>query len=120
MDLSFQNTITYSVPQNGYYFFVFNSENEVQENYIRVHFNLQKTMYDVSNAVYKCNNSTDQCSLPLNFFSKQKVVFELPLKSNESLWNEEFIVTSECEPRTIVYLICVLSVPLLILLFAFH
>lgn len=77
-------------------------------------------MYDVSDAVYQCNNSTDQCSLPLNFFSKQKVVFELPLKSNESLWNEEFIVTSECEPRTIVYLICILSVPLLILLFAFH
>lgn len=119
-EASAPNTVTYSVPQNGYYFFVFNSENEVQENYIRVHFNLQKTMYDVSDAVYKCNNSTDQCSLPLNFFSKQKVVFELPLKNNETLWNEEFLVTSECEPRTIVYLLCVLSVPLLVLLFAFH
>ncbi|KAJ6644651.1 Larval cuticle protein LCP-30 [Pseudolycoriella hygida] len=114
------NTVTYSVPQNGYYFFVFNSENEVQENYVRVDFDLQKTMYDVSDAEYRCYNSTIECSLPLNFFSKQKVVFELPLKNNESLWNEEFIVTSECEPRTIVYLICVLSVPLLILLFAFH
>lgn len=119
-EASAANTVTYTVPQNGYYFFVFNSENEVQENYIRVHFNLQKTMYDVSDAVYQCNNTTDQCSLPLNFFSKQKVVFELPLKSNQSLWNEEFLVTSECEPRTIVYLICILSVPLLILLFAFH
>ncbi|XP_037042951.1 uncharacterized protein LOC119079274 [Bradysia coprophila] len=119
-EASAANTVTYTVPQNGYYFFVFNSENEVQENYIRVHFNLQKTMYDVSDAVYKCNNSTDQCSLPLNFFSKQKVVFELPLKNNESLWNEEFLVTSECEPRTIMYLLCVLSVPLLVLLFAFH
>lgn len=120
IEASAANTVTYTVPQNGYYFFVFNSENEVQENNIRVHFNLQKTMYDVSNAVYTCNNSTDQCSLPLNFFSKQKVVFELPLKNNESLWNEEFLVTSECEPRTIVYLLCVLSVPLLVLLFAFH
>lgn len=118
------NTVTYTVPQNGYYFFVFNSENEVQENYIRVHFNLQKTMYNVSNAVFACNSTSmkqaNQCSLPLNFFSTQKVVFELPVKGNESLWNEEFIVTSECEPRTVIYLICVLSVPLLILMFAFH
>lgn len=114
------NKITYTVPINGYYFFVFNSENEVQDNYIRVKFDIQKTVYDVSNSIQSCNNATDECRLSLNFFSNQKVVFELPLNNNETLWNEEFIVISECEPRTIIYLICVISVPMLILLFAFQ
>lgn len=117
---SLANRITYSVPTNGYYFFVFSSENEVQDNYIRVSFNLQKTVYDVSNPVRQCSNATEQCDLPLSFFSNQKVVFELPVKANETRWNEEFLVVSECEPRTAVYLVCVLSVPLLILFFAFQ
>lgn len=117
---SFANTITYSVPTNGYYFFVFNSENEVQENYIQVKFDLQKTMYNVSNPVSMCGNSTKQCEFALNFFSNEKVVFEFPVKGNDSLWNEEFTVMSECVPRTSVYLVCVLSVPLIILLFAFQ
>lgn len=108
------------MPTNGYYFFVFNSENEVQENYIQVEFNMQKTVYDVSQAVRQCNNATDECELPLSFFSDQRVVFELPVRANESRWNEEFLVVSECEPRTAVYLLCVLSVPLVILFFAFQ
>lgn len=119
-EASRSNRITYTVPLNGYYFFVFNSENEVQDNYIRVKFDIHKTVYNVSNSIQSCNNATDECRLPLNFFSNEKVVFELPYNNNESLWNEEYIVISECEPRTAIYLICVISVPLLILLFAFQ
>lgn len=114
------NKITYTVPVNGYYFFVFNSENEVQDNYIRVKFDIHKTVYNVSNSIQSCNNATKECRLSLNFFSNEKVVFELPINSNETLWNEEYVVISECEPRTLIYLICVVSVPMLILLFAFQ
>lgn len=114
------NTITYKVPRNGYYFFVFSSENEVQTNYMRVHFELQKRVYNVSNSMVSCRNSTEPCSLPLDFFSSEKVVLELPLSPNESLWNEEFIVVSTCEPRTALYLGCVLAVPVFILFFAFQ
>lgn len=117
---SFANTITYTAPVNGYYFFVFSSENEIQDNYIRVHFDLKKTVYNVSNPVRECHNETEKCSMALDFFSDEKVVFEMPLSDNESMWNEQYFVASECEPRTIVYLICVLSVPILILLFAFQ
>lgn len=120
MNASQSNKITYTVPVNGYYFFVFNSENEVQENFIRVKFEIQKTVYNVSNSIESCNNAKDECKLPLHFFSNEKVVFELPLRNNETLWNEEYIVHSECEPRTAIYLICVISVPLMILLFAFQ
>ncbi|KAJ9583465.1 hypothetical protein L9F63_022190 [Diploptera punctata] len=114
------NTLTYKIPTNGYYFFVFSSENEVQTNYLRVHFDLQKTVYNISNSVAACKNSTQQCSLPLDFFSSEKVVLELPVRSNESLWNEEYIAVSTCEPRTALYLGCVIAVPLFILFFAFQ
>ncbi|KAF2879332.1 hypothetical protein ILUMI_26843 [Ignelater luminosus] len=119
-DASLANTVTYLVPRNGYYFFVFNSENEIQTNYIRVHFNLNKTVYDVSHSTSSCANKTDSCALDLSFFSEDKMVMELPPLVNESRWNEEFIVVSECEPRTLIYMCCVLAVPVLVVLFAFQ
>ncbi|CAH0598388.1 unnamed protein product [Chrysodeixis includens] len=68
------NALTYRVPANGYYFFVFNSENEVQRNFIRAHFDLQKTRYDVARtALRECTNSTERCDLNLDIFSSQKV-----------------------------------------------
>jgi peptidyl-prolyl cis-trans isomerase SDCCAG10 len=85
-----------------------------------VHFNLEKRVYNVSNSMAACRNSTESCSLPLDFFSNEKVVLELPVHPNDSLWNEEFIAVSTCEPRTALYLVCVISVPLFILFFAFQ
>ncbi|KAM3958016.1 uncharacterized protein ACR2FA_007967 [Aphomia sociella] len=115
------NALTYRVPANGYYFFVFNSENEVQTNFIRAKFDLQKTRYDVARtALRECKNSTERCDLALDIFSSQKVVLEVPLRNNDSLWNEQFVIVSECEPRTSVYLACVIAVPVLILMFAFQ
>lgn len=115
-----KNFNIHRVPANGYYFFVFNSENEVQTNYLRIKFDLLKTAYNTSNSVHSCENITSECSLPFNFFSSQRTVLELPVRGNDSEWNEEFVVTSTCEPRTSLYIFCVLAVPLLILLFAFH
>lgn len=65
-----------------------------------------------------CTNSTEPCSLPLDFLSNEKVVLELPVRPNDTLWNEEFIVVSTCEPRAALYMVCVLAVPVFILLFA--
>ncbi|XP_067205465.1 uncharacterized protein [Linepithema humile] len=117
---SFANTVTYRVPMNGYYFFVFNSENEIQPNYVRVKFDLLKTVYNTSNSVHACKNSTKECLLPFTIFSNERTILELPLSGNDSQWNEEYVVVSTCEPRTTVYIICVIMVPLLILCFAFH
>ncbi|KAI4466671.1 hypothetical protein MML48_2g00018005 [Holotrichia oblita] len=114
------NTVTYKVPINGYYFFVYNSENEVQTNYIRIRFNLHKKVYNVSNPVSTCTNSTETCALNLNFWSDEKVVMELPVNENEDLWNKEYVVISQCEPRTAIYIIFVVSIPILIMIFAFQ
>uniref|UniRef100_A0A1B6LJN2 E3 ubiquitin-protein ligase APD1-4 middle domain-containing protein n=1 Tax=Graphocephala atropunctata TaxID=36148 RepID=A0A1B6LJN2_9HEMI len=114
------NTVTYKVPSNGYYFFIFNSENEVQPNFLHIHFRLEKTTYNVTNAVAACHNQTGSCSLPLRFWSRDKVILELPVRPNDTLWNEEFLAVSTCEPRTALYIACVIAVPLLIILFAFQ
>ncbi|XP_014210255.1 uncharacterized protein LOC106640672 [Copidosoma floridanum] len=115
------NTITYRVPTDGYYFFVFSSENEMQSNYLRVKFDLQKRLYNTSESVFQCKNSTGECSLPISFFSGERTVLELPvLAGDESLWNQEYVVMSTCVPRTAVYVVCTMAVPLLILMFAFY
>lgn len=120
-DAAKANALTYRVPANGYYFFVFNSENEMQINYIRARFDLQKTKYDVARTkLRECTNSTERCDLSLDIFTTQKVVLEVPLRNNDSLWNEQFVIISECQPRTSVYVACVVAVPILILVFAFQ
>nr|AEE63527.1 unknown [Dendroctonus ponderosae] len=113
------NSITYRVPVNGYYFFVFNSENEVQPNYLRVQFHINKAVYNLTDPVAVCVNSSNMCEVDLKFFSSEKLVLELPVLGNDTLWNEEFIIESECEPRTALYAICVIAVPVIIILFAF-
>lgn len=50
-----------------------------------------------------------------------QVVIELPDDQvDEGRSSEEFILVSECQPRTSIYLICILAVPCLILAFAFQ
>lgn len=61
------------VTSNGYYFFIFSSENEIEQNYVRATFNMKKVVYDVSDPVRQCNNQTGQCVLPLDFLSNEQV-----------------------------------------------
>ncbi|KAL7298526.1 hypothetical protein TKK_0008304 [Trichogramma kaykai] len=123
-DASVANTVTYRVPSDGYYFFVFSSENEIQPNYLRTKFELLRTRYNVSNPLRECRNRTGpgaECSLPMSFWSSERTVLELPVAgSDDSRWNEEYVVVSTCEPRTAVYLVCTMAVPLLILAVAFY
>lgn len=91
----------------------------MQPNYIRVQFHLNKVVYNVTEAVASCVNTTEACAVNLKFFSSEKLVLELPVTENDAFWNEEFVVVSECEPRTAIYMICVIAVPVLVILFAF-
>lgn len=103
---------------NGYYFFVFNSENEVDTNYIRVKFHINKATYNLTSPVSSCINVNDTCALDLSFFSNEKVVMELPIKEDVDLWNEEYVVISDCEPRTALYVAFVIVIPVMIIVFA--
>ncbi|KAF5297931.1 hypothetical protein FQA39_LY11916 [Lamprigera yunnana] len=56
-EASLTNKITYRIPSNGYYFFVFNSENEVQVNYIHLS-SENRNLSEKENIAYE--NGTDQ------------------------------------------------------------
>ncbi|KAF4519975.1 hypothetical protein B566_EDAN005475 [Ephemera danica] len=124
------DTFSYVASASGYYFFVFSSENEIQENLISVGFSLERTVYNVSTRMAQCDNATS-CAFPLDFFSSEKVVLEVPIAPGkegpspgdspdtvEKHWNEEYLVVSTCEPRTSIYLACVILVPVFIMMVA--
>ncbi|XP_050538918.1 uncharacterized protein LOC126904189 isoform X2 [Daktulosphaira vitifoliae] len=119
-EASHSNSVTYKIPSDGYYFFVFNSENEIQDNFIRIHFAINKTVYDVSQSLASCLNTTGECQLPLSFWSKQTTVLEMLRAGPKSDSNEEFIAISTCQPRSMIYAICLITAPIMFVLFSFH
>ena len=66
----------------GFYYFIFTNENEITSNFIAAHFDLHKTVFDVSEPEERCVNTTD-CSLHLAFFSEQHVVLEVAQAQGE-------------------------------------
>ncbi|XP_050422670.1 uncharacterized protein LOC126834637 isoform X2 [Adelges cooleyi] len=117
---SYSNSVTYKVPSDGYYFFVFNSENEIQDNFIRIHFAINKTVYDVSQSIVSCINTTGECQLPLSFWSSQTAVLEMLRPGPKSDSDDEFIAISVCHPRSAIYAICLITAPIMFVLFSFH
>jgi len=84
-------------------------------------------MFNMSEAQFVCRNMT-QCHMPLRFASKERVIVYLPQgmddESNSSVidtdnWQETYLVQSECDPRTPLYLAFGLSLPVLLILCAF-
>ena len=57
--------------------FIFANENEIRDNFLSAKFDLHKTVFDVSENVGNCTEST-HCELPLTFWSEDHVVLEVP------------------------------------------
>lgn len=84
-------------------------------------FDLVKTIFNVSEAVDICHNST-HCHFPLKFYSSERVIVALPApESNVSPdWDYTFVAHSICEPRMPIYLGFVLALPLIVVFCAFR
>ncbi|XP_052121090.1 uncharacterized protein LOC113212116 isoform X2 [Frankliniella occidentalis] len=124
------NVITYTVPMDGHYFFILGSENEVQTNYVRVRFELDRVVYDVHGPVAECTpgapgQNATSCTLPLRFLSDDTMVLEVPVETDEEardnprVHHDHVLAVSTCEPRTALYVACILALPALILTCAF-
>ena len=61
-------SISYEVVETGFYYFIFANENEIVDNFVVANFNLQKTLFDVSEQVMNCTNTTGSCVFPLSFW----------------------------------------------------
>ena len=66
-----------TINETGFYYFIFANENEITPNFMRVRFDLHKTVFDVNSATENCTD-TMNCMLPLKFWSEDHVVLEVP------------------------------------------
>lgn len=110
------NKIVYDIPVTGTYYFVFSSDNEIYINDLYFNMTMERVVYNVGEREKVCGNATD-CSLPLNFWSDDQMVVDVP---QEQGWDHAYLLDTKCEPRVYVYLILILFVPLLIMCCAFH
>lgn len=113
--------VIHEVLVDGYYYYMFYSDNDIVFNDIHAIFDIYKPTFQyVNNSSSKmCINKT-RCEFDIGFFSDELVIVEVPTKGG--LRNDEddtSVLISVCLPRKSVYIFFPITVLLLILLFAF-
>ncbi|XP_053674983.1 uncharacterized protein LOC128725278 [Anopheles nili] len=116
------HTVTkHEVVSDGYYYYIFYSDNDYVQNDIHAMFDIYKPTFQYSNISDSkgCINST-HCSFPISFWSNERVIVEVPTR--DGIEHEEDDITmlvSTCHPRMAIYIIFPVSVLLLVLTCAF-
>ncbi|XP_063699078.1 uncharacterized protein LOC134829762 isoform X2 [Culicoides brevitarsis] len=105
----------HEVVSDGFYYYIFYSDNDLYQNDIHAVFDIYKPTYEYANITKSksCINSTE-CKFPISMFSEDKVIVEVPTR--DGIEHEDDDITqmlSICVPRSSVYLIF----PILVLLF---
>ena len=99
-----------TINETGFYYFIFANENEITPNFMRVRFDLHKTVFDVNSATENCTD-TMKCMLPLKFWSEDHVVLEVPenqpdLNPHESMdsynGNQTRLSSDPCEEDSLI------------------
>lgn len=113
--------VVHKVTSDGYYYYIFYSDNDFVNNDIHAIFDIYKPTFQYSNISDSkiCLNKTE-CQFNVDMFSDELVIVEVPTKDGLNNNDEDtFVLMSVCHPRMSVYIIFPVSVLLLILLFAF-
>ncbi|XP_033610186.1 uncharacterized protein LOC111871540 isoform X2 [Cryptotermes secundus] len=109
----------HEVIADGYYYYIFYSDNDYVQNDIHAIFNIHKPTYQYAKHSRACFNQTE-CTFPIAFWSDETVIVEVPTR--DGIEHEEDDITfliSSCYPRMSVYVIFPVSVLFLILGCAF-
>ncbi|XP_052862992.1 uncharacterized protein LOC128269653 isoform X1 [Anopheles cruzii] len=116
------HTVTkHEVVSDGYYYYIFYSDNDYVQNDIHAMFDIYKPTFQYSNISDSkgCINST-HCSFPIKFWTSERVIVEVPTR--DGIEHEEDDITllvSTCHPRMAIYIIFPVSVLFLVLTCAF-
>ncbi|XP_054743373.1 uncharacterized protein LOC129248004 isoform X1 [Anastrepha obliqua] len=107
----------HEINEDGYYYYIFYSDNDLVRNDIHAIFDIYKPTFQYSNLsdLTGCVNATN-CTFPIGFLSDEIVVVEVPTR--DGIEHEEDDITyliSTCHPRTAVYAIFPIAVLILIL-----
>lgn len=109
----------HDVVSDGYYYYIFYSDNDYVLNDIHAVFNIYKPTYQYANYTKGCINRTE-CNFPLTFFSAETVIVEVPTRDGiEHEQDDISLLISSCHPRMSVYIIFPVAVLFLILSCAF-
>jgi hypothetical protein len=105
----------HDVSTNGYYYYIFFSDNDDAFNHIHAVFDIFKPSYLYSNIseTKGCINST-YCNFKVQMFSDEVVIVEVPTKDGIEHEDDDIsLLVSQCTPRMSVYIIF----PILVLIF---
>lgn len=110
---------THDVLTDGYYYYIFYSDNDFHPNDIHTIFDIFKPTYQYGNYTKACINTTD-CTFPIKFLSDEMVVVEVPTRDGIEHESDDITyLVSTCHPRMAVYAIFPVLVLFLILSCAF-
>lgn len=112
--------VIHDVLEDGYYYYIFYSDNDFVSNDIHAIFDIYKPTFQyVNNTNSKtCINQT-HCEFNVGFLSDELVIVEVPTKDGLQNEDDVSILISVCHPRVSVYVVFPIAVLLLILVFAF-
>lgn len=105
----------HEVVSDGYYYYIFYSDNDLVKNDIHAIFDIYKPTFQYSNISESkgCVNSTS-CTFPIRMMSDERVIVEVPTRDGIEHEDDDItLLISTCVPRTHVYAIF----PILVLLF---
>ncbi|XP_053662705.1 uncharacterized protein LOC128711845 [Anopheles marshallii] len=116
------HTVTkHEVVSDGYYYYIFYSDNDYVQNDIHAMFDIYKPTFQYSNISDSkgCINST-HCSFPITFWSNERVIVEVPTRDGIEHEDDDItLLVSTCHPRMAIYIIFPVSVLILVLTCAF-
>ncbi|KAJ8681232.1 hypothetical protein QAD02_017019 [Eretmocerus hayati] len=109
----------HEVSEDGYYYYIFYSDNDPIENDIHAVFDIYKPTLQYENVTKACVNKTE-CSFPLSMSSIDRVIVEVPTRDGiDHELDDLSILISTCVPRMGIYVIFPITVLFLVLGCAF-
>lgn len=114
-------TSKHEITEDGYYYYIFYSDNDLVRNDIHAIFDIYKPTFQYSKASNSqdCVNATN-CTFPIGFLSDEIVIVEVPTR--DGIEHEEDDITylvSTCHPRIQVYAVFPILILLLLLCCSF-
>ncbi|XP_061397180.1 uncharacterized protein LOC133332826 [Musca vetustissima] len=108
----------HEIDADGYYYYIFYSDNDLVRNDIHAIFDIYKPtfLYSNNSDSQVCINATS-CSFPLRFLSDEIVVVEVPTRDGIEHSDDDITnLISTCHPRTEIYAIFPILVLIIILI----
>ncbi|KAK0180156.1 hypothetical protein PV327_005825 [Microctonus hyperodae] len=87
----------HNVAEDGYYYYIFYSDNDFVFNDIHAVFDIYKPAFQYENITKSCINETE-CTFPLSMLSSDRVIVEIPMKDGIDHEEDDFSLLISVSP----------------------